>query len=66
MTNNKKSIYTIISFSAPKLMTDSYNIISSSHYLSVVSMVNKLSSSSLAENFKMVYDSSLKFVIIIN
>lgn len=64
MTNNKKSFYTILALSAPRLMKDSYNVIASSHYLGT--MGDNFTSSILAKRLEMVYDGNLKIVIISN
>lgn len=66
MTNNNKTFFTIISFSSPRIIKDSYNIIASSHYLSDVSVENRLNTTALIERFRMFYDSTLKIVIINN
>ena len=43
-----------------------YNIIASSHYLSDVSVENRLNTTALIERFRMFYDSTLKIVMIKN
>lgn len=66
MTNTNKTFFTIISFSAPRIIKDYYNLVASSHYLSSVEKEDIISNSALFEKFKMLYDSSLKIVIIDN
>jgi hypothetical protein len=63
--NNTKTIYTIISFSAPRLIKDSYNLIASSHYLSVFHKEN-ISSFNLVKRLDMLYDGNLQIVVISN
>jgi hypothetical protein len=64
--NNKRSFYTILSLSFPRLIKDSYNIIASSHYLGTIFEPYNFTSSSLCERLEIVYDSTLKIVIISN
>jgi hypothetical protein len=66
MTNNNKTFFTIISFSSPRILKKSYNIIASSHYLSDVSVENRINTTALIERFRMFYDSTLKIVLINN
>jgi hypothetical protein len=57
-TNNNKTFFTIISFSSPRIIQKSYNIIASSHYLSDVSVENRVNTTALIERFRMFYDST--------
>ena len=47
-------------------MTDSYNIIASSHYLGTIFEPYNFTSTTLAKRLEMVYDSNLKIVFISN
>ena len=66
MTNNKRSFYTIISFSFPRLIKGSYNIIASSHYLGTIFEPYKFTSDMLAKRLETFFDNTLKIVFIAN
>lgn len=66
MINNKRYFYTIISFSFPRLINGSHNIIASSHYLGISFNPYNTTMDKLAKRLEMFFDSTLKIVFIGN
>jgi len=64
--NNNKTFSTIISFSFPRLIKGSYNIIASSHYLGTIFEPYRDTPDMLAKRLETFFDSTLKIVIIAN
>jgi hypothetical protein len=63
MTKKNQTFYTIISFSSPRFIKDSYNIIASSHYF-VNGHALPIFSQGFADKLDIVYDNKLRIIII--
>lgn len=63
MTNNNQKFYTVIAFTAPKLINDQYSCIASSHYLTKDISVS-LKSDTMANRLDTLYNNKLKIIIV--
>jgi hypothetical protein len=65
MTNNNKLFYTIFSFSFPRFLKESFNIVASSHYLNN-NLDYPLNSQHLADRLDMIYNNKIRIIVIEN
>ena len=63
-SSDNGSFYTIISFSAPRFIKESYNLIASSHYFTLDSFPTKINSPEFAKKLEAIYNSNLKIIAI--
>jgi hypothetical protein len=64
MINNEKSFSTIMAFSAPKFIKDSYYIIASSYYFGSIKRFKIINNDTLVKRLDMVYDSNISIFLI--